>query len=136
MTWIETGFTTCLRISLCVLCALALFALNTMYMAVRNIAGRLSMFYQWQDDDLVVNIRVQPRAAHDGFAGPMGDQIKLRITAPPVDGKANRHLVAFLAKMFKVAKADISIVAGETGRNKRVRIRRPTQLPAIIGQRH
>jgi uncharacterized protein (TIGR00251 family) len=99
-------------------------------------SGILSMFYQWQDDDLVLNIRVQPRAAHDGFAEPTGEQIKLRITAPPVDGKANRHLVAFLAKMFKVAKADISIVAGETGRNKRVRIHRPTQLPAIIGHRH
>jgi hypothetical protein len=92
------------------------------------------MFYQWQDDDLVLNIRVQPRAAHDGFAELMGEQIKLRITAPPVDGKANRHVIGFLAKTFKVAKTDISIIAGETGRNKRVRIHRPRQLPAIIGQ--
>jgi hypothetical protein len=51
-----------------------------------------------------------------------------------VDGKANRHVIGFLAKTFKVAKTDISIIAGETGRNKRVRIHRPRQLPAIIGQ--
>ena len=96
----------------------------------------MSMFYSWQDDDLLLNIRVQPRAANDGFAELMGERIKLRITAPPVDGKANKHLITFLAKTFKVAKTDISIISGETGRNKRVRIHRPVQLPAIIGQSH
>jgi uncharacterized protein (TIGR00251 family) len=92
------------------------------------------MFYQWQDDDLVLNIRVQPRAANDAFAELIGEQIKLRITAPPVDGKANRHLIAFLAKTFKVAKTDISIVSGENGRNKRVKIHQPTHLPTVIRQ--
>jgi uncharacterized protein (TIGR00251 family) len=97
-------------------------------------SGKLSMFYQWHDDDLVLNIRVQPRAANDGFAELVGEQIKLRITAPPVDGKANRHLIAFLAKTFKVAKTDVSIVSGEIGRNKRVKIHQPAHLPAVIGQ--
>mgnify|MGYP001822854761 FL=1 len=92
------------------------------------------MFYQWLGDDLVLNIRVQPRAASDGFAETLGDTIKLRITAPPVDGKANRHLIAFIAKTFKVRKANISIISGESGRNKRIKIHRPLHLPEIIRQ--
>ena len=90
------------------------------------------MFYQWQGDELVLNIRVQPRASSDGFAEVLGDQVKLRITAAPVDGKANRHLIAYLAKSFRVAKADISIISGENGRNKRIKIHRPARLPNII----
>jgi len=92
----------------------------------------MSMFFQWQDDDLLLDIRVQPRASSDGFAEQLGDRIKLRITAPPVDGKANRHLIALLARTFKVAKNDISIISGETGRNKRIKIRRPAHLPEIF----
>jgi len=92
------------------------------------------MFFQWQGDDLVLNIRVQPRAASDGFAETLSDTIKLRITAPPVDGKANRHLIAFIAKTFKVRKANVSIISGESGRNKRIKIHRPVHLPEIIRQ--
>ena len=91
------------------------------------------MFYQWQGDDLVLNVRVQPRAASDAFAEILGDAIKLRITAAPVDGKANRHLIAFLARTFRVAKSNISIVSGENGRNKRIVVRQPRRLPDIIG---
>jgi uncharacterized protein (TIGR00251 family) len=90
------------------------------------------MFYQWHDGDLVLNIRVQPRASSDGFAEILGDRIKLRITAPPLDGKANRHVIAYLAQIFKVARANVRIISGESGRNKRIRIQRPAQLPAII----
>ena len=93
------------------------------------------MFYQWQGDDLVLNIRVQPRASSDGFAEVLGEQIKVRITAPPVDGRANRHLVAFLAETFRVAKADVSIISGQSGRSKRVRVRRPARVPEIFGLR-
>ena len=90
------------------------------------------MFYQWNNGDLLLNVRVQPRASCDGFAEVMGEWIKLRITAPPVDGKANQHLTAYLARTFKVAKADVCIISGESGRNKRIRIQRPAQLPEII----
>jgi len=90
------------------------------------------VFFQWQGDDLLLDIRVQPRASSDGFAEELGDRIKLRLTSPPLDGKANKHLIALLAKTFKVAKNDISIISGETGRNKRIKIRRPAHLPEII----
>jgi len=94
------------------------------------------MFYQWQGDNLVLNIRVQPRASNDAFAEVLGEppneQIKIRITAAPVDGKANKHLVSYLASVFKVAKSSISIVGGETGRNKQLVIVAPKQLPEFI----
>jgi len=93
------------------------------------------MFYQWQRDDLLINIRIQPRASSDGFAETLGEQVKLRITEPPVDGQANSHLIAFLAKTFKVARTDISIVSGVKSRSKRVRIHRPRKLPEIIADR-
>jgi uncharacterized protein (TIGR00251 family) len=94
----------------------------------------VTIFYQWQDDDLVLNIRVQPRASSDGFAEELGDQIKLRLTSPPVDGKANTHLISFLARTFKVAKSSIRIISGVTGRNKRIKVHQPTRLPDIISR--
>jgi uncharacterized protein (TIGR00251 family) len=90
------------------------------------------VFYNCQGDTLVINVRVQPRASSDGFAEILNDRIKIRITAPPVDGKANKYLVVFLAKTFKTAKSNISIITGETGRNKQLQIKSPQQLPECI----
>lgn len=83
-------------------------------------------------DDLVLALHVQPRASRDGFAGLHGDRLKLRITAPPVDGKANAHLTAFLAKACGVPKRDVILEQGEKGRDKRFRIRVPAKIPADI----
>ena len=91
------------------------------------------MFYKWQGKDLILNIRVQPRAANDAFAEVLDDRIKVRITAPPIDGKANKHLIGFLAKTFKTAKLNISITSGETGRNKQLQIKDPRYLPDSFG---
>lgn len=59
----------------------------------------------------------------------MGDEIKLRLTSPPVDGKANQQLVQVLAKIFAVSRSSVSILSGEKGRNKRIRITQPAKLP-------
>lgn len=68
-------------------------------------------------------LRVQPRSSRNAIAGLIGDAIKLAITAPPVDGKANHAVVEYLAKLFSVPKSSIAIVSGETGRNKLIAIR-------------
>jgi hypothetical protein len=68
-------------------------------------------------------LRVQPRASRNAIVGIMGDALKVAITAPPVDGKANEAVVAYLAAVFSVAKSSVVIVSGETGRNKLVAIR-------------
>ncbi len=85
----------------------------------------------WRRDgnDLVLNLRVQPRATPEGFAEPVGDAIKLRIKAAPVDGKANLQIIALLAKQFGVRRRQVTIEAGTTQRNKRVRICAPTRFP-------
>jgi len=77
----------------------------------------------------VLLLRVQPKASRDEFAGPQDDCYRVRITAPPVDGKANAHLIGFLAKAFGVPKRAIVLEAGEASRTKRVRIVRPTRAP-------
>lgn len=92
----------------------------------------MNSFYEWLDQDLLLHIKVQPRASSDALAEIIGDTLKVRITAAPVDGKANNHLIAFLAKTFKVAKSDIELLSGKTGRDKRLRIHAPKQIPDCI----
>ena len=59
--------------------------------------------------------------------------LKVRITAPPVDGKANEHLIKFIAKQFGVARRNVKLISGETGRNKRIAIAYPKVLPQELG---
>jgi uncharacterized protein (TIGR00251 family) len=87
--------------------------------------------------DLVIEVRVQPRAARSEFAGPFGNRLRVRLQAPPVDGRANAALIAFLADAFGVPRARVEIEHGLAGRDKRVRIRDlgtvPPQLRQLVG---
>lgn len=69
-----------------------------------------------------LSLRIVPRASKDGVAGVMGDALKIRLRAPPVEGKANEALREFLAGRLGVPVRAVSLVAGETGRRKRVRV--------------
>ena len=88
--------------------------------------------YQWQGQDLHLSLYIQPRASRDAWVGVHGDSIKVRITAPPVDGKANKYLVAWLAKQFKVPKKQIQLLRGETGRHKQFLIQNPQKCPFTL----
>ncbi len=68
------------------------------------------------------SVRVQPRASKNEIAGIHGDALKVRLSAPPVDGAANEALVKFLAEIFAVARRDVRILAGESSRSKIVEI--------------
>lgn len=68
------------------------------------------------------SVRLQPRAKTVGFAGVHGDAVKVRVSAPPVDGAANEMLVKLLATTFKVPASSIAIVAGQTSRSKVVEV--------------
>ncbi|TVZ37223.1 hypothetical protein P886_1564 [Alteromonadaceae bacterium 2753L.S.0a.02] len=85
--------------------------------------------YQWQANNLILHCVLQPKASSDEFAGLQADRLKIRITAPPTDGKANAHLIKFLAKQFRVSKSDVSILRGELARQKTVQIRTPSCVP-------
>lgn len=85
-------------------------------------------------DEIWLDVYIQPKASRDQIQGWHGEELKIAITAPPVDGQANAHLIKFLSKQFKVAKSQIVIHKGELGRHKTVRITSPQQLPAILEQ--
>ncbi|MGL5408276.1 MAG: DUF167 family protein YggU [Shewanella sp.] len=87
----------------------------------------------WREgQDLLLRLYIQPKASRDTIVGVHGDELKIAITAPPVDGKANAHLSKFLAKQCKVAKGSVLIEKGEQGRHKQVRILQPGQIPSEI----
>jgi len=69
---------------------------------------------------VILELHVQPGAARTEFAGEHGGRLKLRLAAPPVEGKANAALVEFLAGYFNVPKRNVRIAAGHKSRRKRV----------------
>jgi uncharacterized protein (TIGR00251 family) len=89
-------------------------------------------WYSWEDETLILHVKVQPKASNNAFAEVMGDTIKLRTTAPPVDGKANEQIIAWLAKGFGVAKSDVQLCSGDIARFKTFRIVAPKKLLADI----
>ena len=68
------------------------------------------------------SVKVVPRASKDQIDGKEGDEIKIRLKAPPVDGKANDALVKFLASLLGTSQRQVEIVAGVNSRHKAVRI--------------
>ena len=69
-----------------------------------------------------LSVRVQPRASRNEVAGLVGDTLKIRLTAPPVEGAANDACLAFLAKLLDLPPSRLAIIQGERSRNKVVRI--------------
>ena len=104
-------------------------------------------WYRWDGPDLILELLVQPRASTNAFAGvigegangasmhraprlgPIGDRLKVRTTAPPVEGEANQRLIVWLAGQFGVARSAVVICQGTAGRRKRVRIAAPAEIP-------
>lgn len=89
-------------------------------------------FYSWDGKTLILTCHAQPGAKKDEIAGLHGDALKIRITAPPVDGKANKHLCAFLAKTFGVRKSDVKLLSGETNRHKRIAVQNLNCVPELL----
>ncbi|MFP3981232.1 MAG: DUF167 domain-containing protein [Desulfobacterales bacterium] len=79
--------------------------------------------FQTTRQGIVFNAYIQPRAAANEIAGIRQEALKIRLTAPPADGEANRACLKFLAKALGVAKSDLEIVSGASGRNKKILVR-------------
>jgi uncharacterized protein (TIGR00251 family) len=73
-------------------------------------------------DRIVLDLHVQPGARKTEFAGMHGERRKLRLAAPPVEGKANAALIAFIAAAYGGPKRNVTIDAGEHSRQKRVTV--------------
>jgi uncharacterized protein (TIGR00251 family) len=76
-----------------------------------------------KEGSVIFKVRVQPRASRTEVAGEHGDALKLRLAAPPVDGKANQACRRFLADLLDVPMAAVEIVGGESSRDKRILVR-------------
>lgn len=77
------------------------------------------------DGSVVLTLHVQPNAKATMFAGLHGDAVKLRLAAPPVDGKANVAVCAFVAEFCNMPRASVTLIRGQTSRLKSVRIETP-----------
>ena len=71
-----------------------------------------------KDNKTQLNIYVQPGASKTEVTGVYGDRLKIRIKAPPVDGKANEEVISFIAGLFKINKSRVLLLRGETSRTK------------------
>lgn len=89
----------------------------------------MSEFYEWSDGNLLLRVKVQPKASRSEFCELLGDRLKIRVSAAPSDGKANQQLIQFLAKQFRVSKSQVSLLSGESAREKRFMITAPRQIP-------
>jgi uncharacterized protein (TIGR00251 family) len=67
-------------------------------------------------------VKVHPRARKNAITGTVGDALKLALTAPPVEGKANQAVIEFFADLFQIPRSSVTIASGETSRNKVIRI--------------
>jgi uncharacterized protein (TIGR00251 family) len=68
------------------------------------------------------SVKVHPRARKNAITGIVGDALKLALTAPPVEGRANQAVIEFFAELFAIPRSSVTIASGETSRNKIVRI--------------
>lgn len=73
-------------------------------------------------NNLILSVYIQPRASKNQLCGIQGEELKIRLTSPPVDGAANKLCREFVADLFGVAKSSVEIISGETSRHKRLRI--------------
>lgn len=87
---------------------------------------------KWQDDSLILQVYIQPRASRDEISGWHARGLKIRLTAPPVDGAANKQLQKFLARLFQVPQSNVKLLKGETSRQKTLAIRQPASLPEAL----
>lgn len=83
--------------------------------------------------DAVITVRVTPRASRDEVLGWREDELRVRLKAPPVEGKANEALQRLLAKRLGVRASDVEITGGATSRSKRVRIAGLTEAEVRAG---
>jgi uncharacterized protein (TIGR00251 family) len=83
-----------------------------------NIGGWLNVSHT----GVILNLHIQPGAKRSEVVGLHGTALKIRLAAPPVDGKANACLIDFLAKLLALPKSSISLVSGQSSRSKRIAV--------------
>ena len=97
---------------------------------------KLPKYIRETDQGVTLDIRVHPRASRDQIvANPEGDQLKVRVTAPPVDSAANKALLKFIAKSFDVPPRTVTLVRGDKNRSK-VLLIADTNAASVLARIH
>lgn len=96
--------------------------------------SRMPAWFSRKGDELWLNIHVKTRAKLDEVSGVFADRLRIRVKAPPVDGKANKHLLDFLSKSFGVTKSNVRIISGEHCRDKTIAVHAPQREPDWLHQ--
>lgn len=73
-------------------------------------------------EGVTFTVKVQPRARRNAVIGALGDDLKISLTAPPLDGRANEACIEFFSQALRVPKSAVAIVSGQTNRRKLVRV--------------
>jgi uncharacterized protein len=80
------------------------------------------MLMHEKNDGVTFAVRVHPRARKNAITGEIGDALKLSLTTPPVEGRANEACIEFFAKLLKVPRSSVTIASGQSSRNKVIRV--------------
>ena len=91
----------------------------------------MANWFYWRDKTLYLNIYLQPGASKNRVAGLHHDCLKICLTTPPVEGRANAHLIEFVAGLFDVPRYQVTLAQGELGRKKRVKIDNPINIELL-----
>ncbi len=91
------------------------------------------MFYAEKEDYIILKVKAQPQASKSEFCGLYGDDaIKVRVAAPAVEGAANKELIKFFSKQFKVPKSSIEFVSGQSSKVKLIKVPKSEKLEKFI----
>jgi len=87
------------------------------------------LFFKETSDGIAITVYIQPRSSKNSIAGIYGNALKIKLTAPPVEGAANKMCIEFLAKQLGVSKSSLSIVSGHSSRTKRILLKFNNNTP-------
>jgi hypothetical protein len=94
---------------------------------MKNNSGNEELAITESGDGVTFSLHVQPKACRNEICGLSGNELKVRLTSPPVEGAANKLCQEFFAKLLHIAKSNVRIIAGEKSRHKTVTIRGATK---------
>ncbi|GAF96277.1 unnamed protein product [marine sediment metagenome] len=86
------------------------------------MSNDINNYFKIAGNDIIIKIKIVPGSSKNKIIGAYNDALKITIAAPPVEDKANKKCIAYLAKYFDVAKSKIEIISGQTSKNKLIKI--------------
>lgn len=97
------------------------------------MCATLPSFLKVQPDGLLLAVKLQPRTSKNEIVGPMGNELRIKVTAPPVDAAANEALVRLLAEALNCPRGRVELIRGHTSRHKTIKLHGLT-AEAVLGK--